>query len=220
MVKIIFVCYDAGAGGERMATEISKLSNVHDLASKVIGTRTVTNDVTKGISRNDLFRQQQLQSIIDGLPNDKWHVIPTHFRPDQLEVLSCNKFYVVIYADNIMSEQKIDQNQKDKVWHHVFTDPLELKGQIEAHNADPNDAYITSRLKGPVKYGLLWSVIQRIDPISDDLEKEYAIYSKKDTYRAPSMLENCINIEYAELQLPNFYKQFTKKLQEQLTKYS
>ena len=220
MVKIIFVCYDAGAGGEKLATDISKFSNVYNLASKSVGTRTVTNDVTKGISRNDIFRQHELQSVINDLPNDKWHVIPTHFRPSELQVLSCVKFYVVIYAGSVTSEKQIDQNQKDKVWHHVFTDPLELKGQIEAHNADPNDPYITSRLKGPVKYGMLWSVIQRINPISDDLEKEYELYTKQDTYRAPSTFENCINVEYADLKLPKFKEQFTKKLQDQLTKYS
>ena len=33
MVKIVFVCYDAGAGGERMATDISQLPNV-DFDSK------------------------------------------------------------------------------------------------------------------------------------------------------------------------------------------
>ena len=220
MVKIIFVCYDAGAGGERLATNISKFPEVYDLASKAVGKRTVTNDVTKGIIRNDVFRQHQLQSIIDNLPNDKWHVIPTHFYPTQLEMLSCVKFYVTIYAGSITSEKQMDRNHKDKVWHHVFTDPLELKGQIEAHNADPNDTYITSRLKGPVKYGWLWSVIQRIDPISDDLDKEYQLYTEKFTYRAPSILENCINIEYADLRSHKFYQNFTKKLQEQLTKYS
>jgi len=220
MVKIIFVCYDAGAGGERMATDISQLANVYDLNSKTVGTRTVTRDVTKGISRYDIFKQRELQSIIDNLPIDKWHVIPTHFKPEQLEELSCVKFYVVIYAGNTTSEKEINQNQKDKVWKHVFTDPLELKGQIEAHDADPNDGYITSRLKGPVQYGLLWSVINRIDPISDDLEREYDIYCSKDTYRTPSKLENCMNIEYSDCKLPTFKTQFTKKLQDQLTKYS
>ncbi len=220
MVKIIFVCYDAGAGGESMATDIGKLPNIYDLENKTVGTRTVTKDVTKGISRYDVFKQNELQSIIDDLPMDKWHVIPTHFRPAQLEVLSCTKFYVVIYAGNASSEKQINQNQKNKVWQHVFTDPLELKGQIEAHDADPNDTYITSRLKGPVQYGLLWSVINRIDPISKDLEKEYEIYCSKDTYRKPSVYENCINVEYADRKLPNFNTQFTKKLQDQLTKYS
>ena len=220
MVKIIFVCYDAGAGGERMATDISQLANVYDLNSKTVGTRTVTRDVTKGISRYDIFKKRELQSIIDNLPIDKWHVIPTHFKPEQLEELSCVKFYVVIYAGNTTSEKEINQNQKDKVWKHVFTDPLELKGQIEAHDADPNDGYITSRLKGPVQYGLLWSVINRIDPISKDLEREYDIYCSKDTYRIPSDLENCMNIEYSDCKLPSFKTQFTKKLQDQLTKYS
>ena len=113
MVKIIFVCYDAGAGGEKLATDISKFSNVYNLASKSVGTRTVTNDVTKGISRNDIFRQHELQSVINDLPNDKWHVIPTHFRPSELQVLSCVKFYVVIYAGSVTSEKQIDQNQYD-----------------------------------------------------------------------------------------------------------
>ena len=115
MVKIIFVCYDAGAGGERMATDISQLPNVYDLDSKTVGTRTVTRDVTKGISRYDIFKHNELQSIINNLPIDKWHVIPTHFKPEQLEVLSCKKFYVVIYAGNDTSEKQINQNQKDKV---------------------------------------------------------------------------------------------------------
>ena len=114
MVKIIFVCYDAGAGGEKLATDISKFSNVYNLASKSVGTRTVTNDVTKGISRNDIFRQHELQSVINHLPNDKWHVIPTHFRPSELQVLSCVKFYVVIYAGSVTSEKQIDQNHRYK----------------------------------------------------------------------------------------------------------
>ena len=70
MVKIVFVCYDAGAGGERMATDISQLPNVYDLDSKTVGTRTVTRDVTKGISRYDIFKHNELQSIINNLPID------------------------------------------------------------------------------------------------------------------------------------------------------
>jgi len=218
MSKIIFVCYNQGAGGEGMAADISKLPNVYDLVSKAVGTRTVTRDATKGVSRNDVFKQKQLQSIIDTLPNDKWHVIPTHFKPDQLEVLSCTKFYVMIYAGNSESRNKIKANQKEKVWNHMFTNPLELKGQIEAHNADPRDPYILSRLKGHVQYGKLWSLIKRIDPMSDDLEKEYKMWSAKVLPHTPVSLPNAVCIEYLDRRSPVFYQNFINDLHKQLTK--
>ena len=218
MSKIIFVCYNQGAGGESMAKDISNLSNVYDLVSKAVGTRTVTRDVTKGLSRNDAFKQKQLQSIIDDLPNDKWHVVPTHFKPDQLETLSCEKFYVVIYADNPESREKIEEHKKNKVWNHVFVDPLELKGQIEAHNADPHDPYILSRLKGPVQYGKLWSYINRIDPVSDDLEKEYHIWNTESKPHTTVNLPNAACIEYLDRRSPIFYQNFINDLHKQLTK--
>tara|TARA_B100000212_G_scaffold107685_1_gene80028 strand:- start:710 stop:1372 length:663 start_codon:yes stop_codon:yes gene_type:complete len=220
MNKIIFVCYNQGAGGEGMATDISKFSNVYDLESKTVGTRTVTRDITKGIGRNDVFKKQEMQTTLNNLPNDKWHVVPTHFKPNVLETLSCKKFYVIIFAGNNESLNQIKENQKQKVWNHVFTDPLELKGQIEAHNSDPHDPYILSRLKGPVQYGKLWSIIRRIDPITEDLEQEYLMWCQTFDLHTPVDKPNCLSIEYLDRQTPVIYQKFMNKLYEQLTKYS
>tara|TARA_Y100001937_G_scaffold79177_1_gene107346 strand:+ start:1914 stop:2576 length:663 start_codon:yes stop_codon:yes gene_type:complete len=220
MNKIIFVCYNQGAGGEGMATDISKFSNVYDLESKAVGTRTVTRDITKGIGRNDVFKKQEMQLTLNNLPNDKWHVVPTHFKPNVLEELSCKKFYVIIFAGNNESINQLKENQKHKVWNHVFTDPLELKGQIEAHNADPHDPYILSRLKGPVQYGKLWSIIRRIDPLTEDLEQEYLMWSQRFDLHKPVDKPNALSIEYLDRQTPVIYQKFMHKLYEQLTKYS
>ena len=228
MSKIIFVCYNQGAGGEKLSKEISKLDCVYELPSKMVGERTITKDLFKGFARNNVFNKTHLQNIIDkekfrqafANPHvNKWCVVPTHFSPIQLEPLNCTKFYVVIYVQLNESKKHLKQNAKTKVWQHIFEDPLELKGQIEADSADPYDSYITSRLKGHVQYGKLWSIMQHIDPISDDLEVEYEMWAQKIQYMEYTNMQNCFNIEYMETRSPNFYQQFSKKIHKQLTKY-
>lgn len=224
MPKIIFVCYDQGSGGERMSVEISKLSNVYDLKYKLVGSRTVTQDITLGYSRNDLFKLQTLQNIFEKLDNNKWYVVPTHFKPKQLEKLNIKKFYVIIYISSKKSLTEVFENKKEKVWNHTFTDALEIKGQIEAHKADPYDPYIISRLKGPISYGKLWSIIKKIEPLSKNLKKEFDLwviegikgfnkYSQKIVN-----LPNSVCIEYQETRHPDFYQNFTKTLSKHLTK--
>ena len=218
MNKIIFVSYDQGAGGEKLSYEISKLEGVNSLECKQAGNRYVTKDITQGISRHNKFKQTILQNKIDKQSSDKWSVVPTHFNYKQLESLHCKKFYVTIYAQSEASKLQIETHKKEKVWKHIFRDPLELKGQIIADKGDPYDKTISSKLKGPVQYGRLWSIIKRISPISNDLEKEYEIYSKKNKYHTPNPLDNSMNIEYMETRSPNFYQQFSKKIHKELTK--
>jgi len=220
MNKIIFVCYDQGAGGEKLSYEISKINCVYDVQCKQIGQRYVTKDITKGLSRHNIFKKELLQNEINKEKLTKWSVVPTHFDPQRLEQLDCIKFYITIFPQNKESIQHIKNNKEEKVWKHIFYDPLELKGQIEADNGKPYDKSILSNLKGPVQYGKLWSLIKGIDPISDDLEKEYEVYSRKNKYHTPCVLENSINIEYSNLKSPLFMQQFTKNLQDHLTKYS
>ena len=220
MNKIIFVCYDQGAGGEKLSHEISKIECVNNLECKQIGDRYITKDITHGISRHNTFKQDLLQHKIAEQTSDKWFVVPTHFSYDQLESLDCKKFYVTIYPQSEESKLQIERNKKEKVWKHIFYDPLEVKGQIEADNGDPYDKSILSNIKGPVQYGKLWSLVYGIGKLSDDLEKEYEIYCRKGTYHSPNNLENSLNIEYSNLKSTSTMQQFTKNLQDHLTKYS
>ena len=116
MVKIIFVCYNHGTGGETLSQKISLLEQCNNLTYKKFNERTITNDVFKGTFRYDKFSQQPLPD-----PSDKWYVVPSHFPPEQLVDIKAIKFYVVI-NDPITTEH--DELMNKNIYKNIETNSL------------------------------------------------------------------------------------------------
>ena len=226
MVKIIFVCYYQGTGGEHLSVEVSKLDQCYDLEYHRVGNRYVTNDITKGLLRHEakrdnpiLFKQKlsQIKSFFARkqhiFPHNKWYVVPAHFTPKELEDLDIDKKFISITTPNDNSHiEKI----VEKVLPHRFTNILELTGQIKSDGYDPK--FILHNQKGALSYVEL-QCLYKGWPITDlNLQKiteEFIELSKDPLFKQTFI--NALNVPYNDTLLPNFYSNFTKKIH-QLTK--
>ena len=213
MNNIIFVCYDQGTGGEHLAVEISKLNKCNDLYYNIINQRYVTIDIVIGKLRYLYFDYKEINEMIKQHPSSKWHVIPTHFSPDELNDIDAKKKFVIIRTPSDEQHQRvIDQ----KVLEYKFTNPLQIKGQIEADGYEP--IQILKGQNGAMSYNKLLCLYANLSITNENLEKcanEYKAINRK--YKFNKSYANHVEVEYLETKQPNFYQQFTKSLANQLT---
>jgi len=213
MNNIIFVCYDQGTGGEHLAVEISKLNKCNDLYYNIINERYVTIDIVIGKLRYLYFDYKEINEIIKHHPSSKWHVIPTHFSPDELNDIDAKKKFVIIRTPSDEQHQRvIDQ----KVLEYKFTNPLQIKGQIEADGYEP--IQILKGQNGAITYNKLLCLYANLPITNENLEKcanEYKATNRK--YKFNKSYANHVEVEYLDTKQPNFYQQFTKSLANQLT---
>ena len=213
MNNIIFVCYDQGTGGEHLAVEISKLNQCNDLYYNVINGRYVTIDIVIGKLRYLDFNYKEINDMINQHPSSKWHVIPTHFTPDELYNVDAKKIFVIIRTPTDEQHQRvIDQ----KVLEYKFSNPLQIKGQIEADGYEP--IKILKGQNGPISYNKLLCLYANLPVTNENLEKcanEYKVINRKYKFNKPYAKH--IEVEYLDTKKVNFYQQFTKLLSNQLT---
>lgn len=212
MSKIIFVCYDQGAGGEHLAVEISKMGCCNYLEHKIINGRYISVDVTLGRCRYNVLPISQINDALT--ESSKWHVIPTHFTPSELADVKADKFFVCITTP---SNEKHRDHIKSKVLQYKFRSILELKGQIEADGYDPKT--ILRNYTGSLDYQSLLCLYGNKEINQSNIMnagREYMKQSKIFKFKDP--IPDSINVEYSETILPNFYTDFTNTLHKQLTK--
>ncbi len=219
MIKIIFVCYNHGAGGETLAQQISLLDECIVLPYKRLNGRTITNDHFDGAFRRTILKQQPLPA-----PSHKWYVVPSHFKPELLESIDAQKLYVVI-NDPVTDKHDalMHQNIFAKVWTRKLYDVLEITGQIEADGYDPKDPFFADKIKGGISYGELRCLYEKQMPTKENVDAQLKIRTDKHNSREKFVYTNSTDlmaVDYANTLEPNFYQQFTKKIQDHLTKHS
>lgn len=215
MVKVLFVCYDQGAGGEHLAVEISKLKCCNDLPYKIVNGRYMSSDITLGKSRYEPLPIQDINDLLT--ESDKWHVIPTHYFPHKFEQIKATKFFVCITTPSNAKHTSVIQQ---KVFSRKFTTPLDIKGQIEADGYDPK--IILQKHKGPLDYQSLLCLYKGLDITDKNIKKVKQKYMDENVmaFKFTKQIPDAVNVPYEDTLKPNFYQHFTKNLQEQLTKYS
>ena len=228
MIKIIFVCYNHGTGGETLAQQISLLDQCNNLPYKKVKGRTVTRDIFKGNFRNAKFSQQPLPP-----PSDKWYVVPSHFLPKQLNEwdklnsvvigkdMNAEKFYVVI-NDPITKEHEelVNKNIYEKVWTRKFYDILEIQGQIKSDGYNPKAPFFKDKIKSGITLGELRCLYNKELPTKENVQKQLKIRMESHNTRERFFNitgPNVVNITYKETLLPNFYQTFNNKLSKLLT---
>ena len=212
MVKIVFVCYDQGAGGEHLAVEISKLDCCNYLKHKIVNGRYVSVDITAGRCRRCPLPISEINNALQESP--KWHVVPTHFTPDELTDVIADKFFVCITTPS--DEQHLNHIQS-KVLQYKFRSILELKGQIEADGYDPKT--ILKNYTGSLDYQSLLCLYDGKEINESNMIDAIQKYNElTKIYKFKHPIPNTINIGYKETILPNFYTDFTNKLHKELTK--
>jgi hypothetical protein len=213
MVKIVFVCYDQGAGGEHLSVEISKLENCNTLPYTTVDGRYFTVDITKGMSRYTPLPVKEINECLT--ESDKWHVIPTHFLPATFDQIRATKFFVCITTPSSAKHQEVIQQ---KIFSRRFTDILHIKGQIEADGFNPK--VIMKKYKGPLDYQSLLCLYKglEINEANIEMVKEEYLNENVMDYKFNKTIPDAFNVAYEDTLLPNFYQQFTKNLHKKLTK--
>ena len=216
MMKILFVCYTHGTGGEKLASEISKLPECNKLISSLVNNRTISRDIFLGRARYNKLDIKSILPLIEKTEvNEKWYVVPSHFAPKELTKLPGRHFYIIIKDPESYDETtQVTKKIFDKVWKFKFYDILEIKGQIEADGYSPTDLRFKN-LKGGISYGELKCIYKGLEPTKQNLLNEF-----KEELRIKSKLDHTnsdIILSYSETILPNFYQTFTKSLSKSLT---
>jgi hypothetical protein len=225
MVKVLFVCFSMGTGGETLATEISNAPTCETLdASRYNNKRTMTKDIFSGMFRGPgastkkyRFTQQDIDYCLSKVKSNKWQVVPSHFGYDAFEHLDLEMKFVVIKNPVEQEHKNIVYNHiKNKVLDHRYTNIQELYGSIrhafpdldakevlKGHNHQPTGAELM------VRYDKQYT---NIDTIYHDFPRD-AMLPQFEGETFPE----AIYVEYADTLQPDFYSNITKKIH-QLTK--
>ena len=225
MVKVLFVCFSGGTGGETLATEISKVPTCETLqASRYDNKRTMTKDIFNGMFRGPgastkkyRFTKQDIDYCLSKVKSNKWQVVPSHFGHDAYEHLNFEMKFVVMKNPVLQEHKNIVYNHiKNKILDHRYTNIQELYGSIKhaypdldakevlkGHNHQPT--YAELMVKHDKQYN-------NIDTIYHDFPRDMMLeHFDRETF------PHATYVEYADTLKPNFYSNFTKKIH-QLTK--
>ena len=219
MVKIIFVCYSMGTGGETLALEISKLDTCETLSHvKYSNGRTSTIDIFGSLFRGPgsktgkyKFTKQEINDCLQNASTDKWHVVATHFSYDAFQDVDAEKLFVVIQNPiTTNTKQLVFNNIKQKVLNQKYRSIIELAGAIKNYWPDVDPKQV---LKGYNHQPTEAEIICKLD-------STYDIKTIYDVYPAEQMLPQYIGktfpdalyVAYEDTLNPNFTNNFTKKL--------
>lgn len=224
MVKILFVCYSMGTGGESLALAISKLDTCETLSHvKYSNGRTSTIDIFGSLFRGPgsktgkyKFTKQEIDDCLQNATTNKWHVVASHFSYDAFKDVEAQKIFVVIQNPVTSQAQEIVYNNiRQKVLDQKYRSIIELAGAIKNYwpEVDPKQV-----LKGYNHQPTEAEIICKLD-------SSYDINTIYDVYPAEQMLPqyvgkqfpNAIFVPYEDTLDPAFTNNFTKKIH-QLTK--
>jgi hypothetical protein len=118
--KIIFVCYTAGSGGERVSVEISQLPGMVPLSYYTAnGNRTViTNDIFDKKFLKPSPMLEIVESAAQSLNNNPitgLHVVPSHHDFKLLLPYFSNSKFIRLLA-NTSDQPQLDKNLYEKIW--------------------------------------------------------------------------------------------------------
>ena len=118
--KIIFVCYTAGSGGEKVSVEISQLPGMVPLSYyTAIGNRTViTNDIFDKKFLKPLPIKETVdlaEQSLNSKPTTGMHVVPSHYDFVSLLPHFPNSKFIRLLANN-SDQPQVKKNLYKKVW--------------------------------------------------------------------------------------------------------
>lgn len=178
MDKFVFVCYEHGTGGERLAVMLSKIAGCELLEHEVHGKRTWSYDHFNKLFLKKYDADWKKQIVIEQ-SHEAYKLIPSHYRPEILRELFPNALYVVINAPRT----KVDiDGLHDRIYNNVWqtTHPkLSQKVGYFVQNAgrDPNRDELKLMSKD-VTNGQIQCLIRGVPLDEDNIEKVFAEWLK------------------------------------------
>lgn len=200
MHKFIFVCYEHGMGGERLAVELSNNSFCNYLTHEKHGPRTWGYDCfNKLFLKNyDADWKKKLPEIE---PSKLYHVVPSHYTPELLEQVFPDAIYVVINAPRT---EKGIQSLYRRIYRHVWLtshNRLDQKvGYFIQHAGKYPDRQQLKMLDKEVTNGEIQCIIQRLEYTKENVKK---IFSRTMKLFQPSFdytdTDKILTIDYEQM---------------------
>ena len=116
MHKFIFVCYEHGMGGEKLAVELSNNSFCNYLTHEKHGPRTWGYDYFNKLFLKN-YDEDWKQKLPEIEPSKLYHVVPSHYTPELLQQVFPDAIYVVINAPR--TENGIKRLHR-RIYRHVW----------------------------------------------------------------------------------------------------
>jgi len=180
MNKIIFVCYDHGAGGERLSFEISKLPFCEPLPSVKHGLRTFTSDYFNKLFLK-VFDKEWMNKIPAPYKGQKYIVVPSHYSPKILKQHFQEALFVVINSPNTEKDKKI---LFERIFSHVWQSTHDTLAQRVGYFIQNSNNTMPTRkqlkvLNKRISNGEIQCLINGIQPTDDNIRKLFKKYKYK-----------------------------------------
>lgn len=165
--KLIFVCYDAGAGGERLSVDISRFPNFRALTYYVTdNNRTIiTNDIFEKIFLFSAGPFERLYNSVSNLDkqfdSNEFYVVPSHWDVNYLEpVFPRSKFIRIISPDN---PEILKKAVEEKIFKTTFHNFLEFVGfcKIFLTDQELKDYLATKKINHRMTVGEIYAVMHK-----------------------------------------------------------
>ena len=215
MSKIIFICYEHGAGGEGLAVAISSLPFCVDLSYEKHDDRTWTYDYF-----NKLFLKNfdpEWKNKLPKLPKESnYIVVPSHYRPEILKEVFSTALYVVINSPQTkVSQDNLLKRIFKQVWSTSHNTLAQRIGYfIQNAGGTKPDRQQLKALDKNISNGEIQCLINRVDPNPVNIKMLFDKWS--DHYEACFKYDNndhIITVTYEDL-----VKGKTQKVMQWLTK--
>lgn len=199
-LKFIFVCYPHGAGGEFLSYIISKSEQCNTLDRRKIGDRYKVDDIfNQNLLRID-FKPERLYDHKDAstLDKDKYVVVPTHYREDDIWKYFKNyKFINITYPTSKEGHNQVLRNIKNKVWDQPQPTQLEFFGMLlQLTTNNDKSWYINTHFNMNTIDIILAS---RKQELTDSNRKKLMKDWDKAEYKYHSVTDRNLNINYDDL---------------------
>ena len=199
-LKFIFVCYPHGAGGEFLSYIISKSEQCNTLDRRKLGDRYKVDDIfNQNLLRID-FKPERLYDHKDAstLDKDKYVVVPTHYREDDIWKYFKNyKFINITYPTSKEGHNQVLRNIKNKVWDQPQPTQLEFFGMLlQLTTNNDKSWYINTHFNMNTIDIILAS---RKQELTDSNRKKLMKDWDKAEYKYHSVTDRNLNINYDDL---------------------
>jgi len=205
--QLVFVCYEAGAGGERLSVNISAFPGFRKLNCYLTeSNRTIiTNDIFEKIFLFCAGPFERLVESVRGLDKDvepdTLYVTPSHWDVAYLEpIFPCSRFIRIISPS-----QEIIEVSRERIWNTTFSNFLEFAGYCKIYLTDQEfkDYLIDKKIRHTMSVRQINQVIEK------EIKRSQTCQFK---YRQVIDKPNILNVPY------NSFEEYRESIQNFLDK--
>jgi len=196
MVKLIFVCYQHGFGGENLSYRLSLDDRCNQLKIKKLLKLNRTVILDELFEKNFLkysYDKKKINKIYKDLKKNKskkYYIVPTHFNYTFLKKKFKNSLFITIAPPiDTCGKKKVFDHIYKNVWQYSTSDVREFVGEllniIDFYNLQSNNKKnklvieILKKYKTKLTFGGIRCVLNKLLPTIDNQKYLFENYKKK-----------------------------------------